>query len=359
MKVSARVVTFLLCMAATGAATAGSNPPASASGMSPSKPAILSEKAAHSLLVDVTRAGNRLVAVGERGHILYSDDEGLTWKQAPTPTRTLLTAVFFSSDKSGWAVGHDSTILHTADGGNSWELQHQSIFDEAAVNSELDAQMAAEDKGAKESRRASRAQHIGAALMGAWFDTGGRHGITVGAYGLVLETDDGGATWKDRSDALPNSDGWHLNAVAAIPGASPSLLIVGEKGLAFRSADGGRTFTKISTPAESSLFGALGTRDGAYAFGLQGRLFRVSGDRWQPVASGVTFGLNHATELPDHSVVVVGNAGIVVKVSPAGKATLVRRADRQALLSAVAIKDGLVLVGEGGARRARLDGSAP
>ncbi|MCD7083180.1 hypothetical protein LRQ11_32305, partial [Pseudomonas sp. MAFF 311095] len=67
--------------------------------------AIESPKAAKGLMIDVVHAGKRLVAVGDRGHILYSDDQGSTWTQAKVPTRQLLTAVFFVDDKQGWAVG--------------------------------------------------------------------------------------------------------------------------------------------------------------------------------------------------------------------------------------------------------------
>lgn len=327
-------------------------------------PALVSKKAEHSLLLDVARAGNRLVAVGERGHVLVSNDEGKTWAQVPVPTRVLLTAVWFSGPQAGWIVGHDSTILHTADGGMTWTLQRHATFDSAAVEAELDAQMAAEDSGAamdggETPRAPSKAQRIGAPLMDVWFDPAGRRGIAVGAYGLLLESDDAGASWHDRSDALANADGWHLNAVAAAPNAPQSLLVVGEKGVAFRSDDAGHTFSRVRTPAESSLFGVVGGDGASYAFGLQGRLYRVAGSSWQGIGSGVTFGLNDAAVLSDRSVVVVGNAGIVVTVSPSGKASVVRRTDRQAILSVVPVPDGLVLVGEGGAKRARIDGSAP
>jgi len=67
--------------------------------------AIESPKAAKGLMIDVVHAGKRLVAVGDRGHILYSDDQGNTWAQAKVPTRQLLTAVFFVDDQHGWAVG--------------------------------------------------------------------------------------------------------------------------------------------------------------------------------------------------------------------------------------------------------------
>ena len=86
------------------------------------QPAVLSLKASTSLLIDVTRAGDRLVAVGARGHIVYSDNQGESWLQAPVPVRQLLTAVDFVDEKHGWAVGHDSLILHTSDGGETWAV---------------------------------------------------------------------------------------------------------------------------------------------------------------------------------------------------------------------------------------------
>ena len=92
---------------------------------SANKPAEIEPLAAGSLLLDLAVAGNRLVAVGERGHVLLSDDQGATWRQAKSvPTRVMLTAVFFVDAQYGWAVGHDETILNTADGGENWTRSH-------------------------------------------------------------------------------------------------------------------------------------------------------------------------------------------------------------------------------------------
>ena len=43
-----------------------------------------SAKASQSLLIGAAHAGKRLVVVGDRGHILFSDDQGSTWTQAGT-----------------------------------------------------------------------------------------------------------------------------------------------------------------------------------------------------------------------------------------------------------------------------------
>src|ERR1700712_5725559 len=92
-----------------------------------------SAKAAKSLMLDVVHAGSRLVAVGDRGHILYSDDQGKTWTQAKVPTRQLLTAVFFVDDKHGWAVGHDAQILASEDGGLTWTKQFDDLKRESPL----------------------------------------------------------------------------------------------------------------------------------------------------------------------------------------------------------------------------------
>ena len=65
-------------------------------------PAMKTLKAPYSMLLDVVEAGNRLVAVGDRGHVIYSDDDGRSWTQANVPVTTALTSVFFSDNQHGW-----------------------------------------------------------------------------------------------------------------------------------------------------------------------------------------------------------------------------------------------------------------
>ncbi|NBB64850.1 glycosyl hydrolase, partial [Pseudomonas sp. ODNR1LW] len=86
----------------------------------PAKPSAL---AVRSPLIDIARAGERLVTVGQRGHILYSDDAGQHWLQAGVPLSSDLTAVFFPTASQGWAVGNDGVVLHTSDAGATWSKQ--------------------------------------------------------------------------------------------------------------------------------------------------------------------------------------------------------------------------------------------
>lgn len=114
---AARTVALLATALSLLGAVALSTPAHAASDTAaPAVFAIESAKAAKSLMIDVVHAGKRLVAVGDRGHILYSDDQGATWTQAKVPTRQLLTAVFLSmTNKAGrWAMTRRSSPLPMA-----------------------------------------------------------------------------------------------------------------------------------------------------------------------------------------------------------------------------------------------------
>ena len=286
-----------------------------------------SAKAAKSLMLDVVHAGKRLVAVGDRGHILYSDDQGNTWTQAKVPTRQLLTAVFFVDDQHGWAVGHDAQILASEDGGVTWTKQFEDLKRESP-------------------------------LLDVWFKDV-NSGFAVGAYGALLETTDGGKHWEDASDRLDNEDQFHLNAIAAVKDAG--LFIVGEAGSMFRSADWGQTWEKLEGPYEGSLFGVIGTAqpNTLLAYGLRGNLYRSSdfGSNWEQVdlqaaRGSLEFGLSGATLLDDGSIVIVGNGGSVISSSDNGETfTVFNRPDRISVSAVTAAGNGnLILAGQGGVR---------
>lgn len=293
-----------------------------------------SVRASQNLLIDVTHAGNRLVVVGDRGHILYSDDQGKTWTQARVPTRQLLTAVYFVDARHGWAVGHDALILATSDGGATWNKQFEDLEREAPLLDVL------------------------------FLDV--QQGFAVGAYGALLETRDGGQHWQDVSDRLDNPDQLHLNAIATVKDGG--LFIVGEQGSMFRSGDAGQSWTHVQSPYQGSLFGVIGTaqRDTLLAYGLRGNLLRSGdfGDTWQTLelkaARGpLEFGLAAATLLDDGSLVVVGNGGSVLRSADDGLSfSVFNRADRIALAGVTGLSGGgLVLVGQGGIHLATAQGA--
>ncbi len=295
------------------------------------RPAEIQPLAAQSLLLDVVNSGQRLVAVGDRGHILLSAD-GNEWAQVEVPVRSALTAVKFADGgDAGWAVGHDATILRTEDGGASWALQNfeaerESPFLDLIV---LDAQRA----------------------------------IVVGAYGMMLRTEDGGETWDqvDAPDVL--EDEFHLNSINQLDNGS--LFIAGEQGLLAISADEGETWTRLESPYESSFFGAVSTGGpGVMVYGLRGTLYVNEDpatlsevDDWVRIENDNIATMFGSTRLKDGRVALVGLNGMVAFMR--GAEIEDARTPRGTPLSAVIeFGEGLLAVGESGVQRMPLSLSA-
>jgi len=282
-------------------------------------PAIPARLAVSSLLTAGASRGGRVVAVGERGHVLVSTDAGATWTQSAVPVRALLTNVFLLDDRLGWAVGHDEVILKTEDGGGTWRLVHHD----------------------PEAERP---------LLDVWFADAER-GVALGAYGAWLTTEDGGESWDV---GFLSDEDYHLNAIAE--GPDGTLWIAGEAGHLDRSDDGGATWTSLDSPYEGSFFGVLPLRDGAVlAFGLRGNLFRSEdrGETWSWLATTAEATLMSGVELDDGEVVVAGLAGAVLRSADGGRSfTLEELPDRLATVDLVALPGGgLLRLGEGGAHR--------
>ena len=128
------------------------------------KPSRLMPLATQGMLLDARERDGRIVAVGEHGMSLWSADGGESWTQGQVPVRSTLTGVYMHDAELGWAVGHDTLIMRTSDGGASWEVL-QYLPEEQAP------------------------------LLDIWFaDT--RRGIAIGAYGYYFVTSDGGDTWE-------------------------------------------------------------------------------------------------------------------------------------------------------------------
>lgn len=277
-------------------------------------PAQASRLAASSPLFAITRAGTRLVAVGQRGHILLSDDDGRSWQQATVPVSVDLTAVHFASPMRGWAVGHDGVILHTGDGGRSWTLQldgrqaAQRVVDlygkrAGTGNRELDAVLA-------EARR-MLAEGPDLPWLDVWFDDE-RNGYVVGAFNLVFRTGDGGTTWVPASDSVDNPNGYHLYALQG--SANGDLYAAGELGLLLQLDRASQRFVAVPTPYKGSFFGVLVKSDMLLAYGLRGNAWRSHdrGRTWQKTETGVETGLTGAAVLADGRIALVSQGGQVL-----------------------------------------------
>ena len=280
-------------------------------------PSETSALASRGLLNGLAHAGERVVAVGQRGHIVYSDDAGRSWVQARVPVSSDLVAVAFATPLQGWAVGHDGVVLHSADGGASWVRQLDGRSSGAALLAYYQAQAAsgalgAPERAAKLLQDAKRFAEEGAGnpLLDVWF-ANEREGFVVGAFNLIFHTSDGGTTWQPWLEHTDNPKALNLYAIRPAGGA---LYIAGEQGLLLKLE--GERFRALDIPYKGSLFGITGDARSAIVFGLRGNALRSTdgGASWQSVATGVQAGLTGGA---------VGAAGVVL-VSQAGDVLLSR-----------------------------------
>lgn len=280
------------------------------------------------LLTDGARLGNRVVAVGDRGYVLWSDNNGESWERAQTPPNLpLLTAVFFTDANNGWAVGHDAVILHSVDQGKTWTLAFSAPSEQKP-------------------------------LMDILF-IDAVSGFAVGAYGAFYATSDGGKTWNPRK--IQDEDK-HLNSIIKL--GESRLLIVGEAGTILKSDDAGRTWSKIASPYKGSYFGAIRAQDGAVLiYGLRGRVYRsrdAALKDWLRIDNKSSASIMGATRLPDGALVLAGLAGTVLVSRDNGQSFVPLPVKSGKALSTplLGAPNALLLLGEAGARDVLLPSAA-
>jgi photosystem II stability/assembly factor-like uncharacterized protein len=297
--------------------------------------------ASKSLLLDITVINQtKLVVVGERGHILFSTD-GKQWQQAQVPVQVTLTAVYFTDENNGWAVGHDATILSTKDGGISWQLQQHLPQVEKPL---LDVLFLDE-----------------------------KNGIAVGAYGLFYRTNDGGEHWTieyhneflypddqaylaelklqdeeayldEQSSILP-----HFNRVVA---DGRTLYLAGEIGLIAKSNDFGVSWQKLDEIYLGSFYDINRTQEGnLLVVGLRGHIFRSlrNGTPWQKIDSHVTALLGAIVLGDDQRVFILGNNGVLLEsIDDGASFTKHLQKDGKALIAGVWFKNKIIAVSDVG-----------
>jgi photosystem II stability/assembly factor-like uncharacterized protein len=166
--------------------------------------------------------------------LVHTDDGGETWQRQRAPSRLELIHIDFVNDKRGWIVGDGGTILNTRDGGDSWTAQNSGT---TATIYHVDFRD--EKKG--------------------W---------AVGEKGMLLRTVDGGENWAPvvtnvratmlSVQFLNDDDGW----------------AVGRAGTILRSGDTGLTWLKQEATTKENLYALHFNKKVGWAVGADGTLLR-------------------------------------------------------------------------------------
>lgn len=280
------------------------------------RPAVQQREPAGSAILAANAAGKRIVAVGEQGMVLLSDDSGLTFRQASSvPVRTQLNGLHFIDERTGWAVGHGGVILRTDDGGEHWTVQ-RSDFD------------------------------VDRPLFSVYFRNS-NEGWAVGLWSLMLHTTDGGKSWSGVTlPALPDGRQVDLNLFSLFADFKGNLFVAGERGMVLRSPDGGKTWTYVATGHQGSLWTGAVVDDGTLLVGgLRGALYRSTdtGAHWVAVKSGQSSSIVSIFARGDR-VYAVGLDGLQLSSSNRGRSfKLARYADRPAMTAAVPVASGALV----------------
>ena len=276
-------------------------------------PALASRLAAKGPIIAVALAGTRIVGVGVRGHIVYSDDRGRTWTQARVPVSVDLVSVQFPTPQLGWATGHDGVVLKSADAGITWSLVlegrrvAQLMLDHYAAQPADDPRVQA---ALEETRRFAKEQGA-RPFLDAWFSPAG-DGFVVGAWGIALHTTDAGATWTPWLDRIDNPGASHLYAIRSI---GSQLWIAGGQGLLLKLDSARERFVNSHPPEGGSLFGVVGKPGFVLAYGLAGRavVSRDGGKTWDRPSGLGSSSVTGGAVLSDGGVVLVDSgAGVWV-----------------------------------------------
>ncbi|MDB5983087.1 MAG: glycosyl hydrolase [Pseudomonas sp.] len=318
----------------------------------PAKP---SELAVRSPLLDVANAGKRLVAVGQRGHILYSDDAGQQWQQANVPVSSDLNAVYFPSPEQGWAVGNDGVILHSRDAGVTWKKQldgrqiggllikHYAALANAEPSNEQWPLLVADGQRLVE-------EGADKPLLDVWF-ADDKLGYVVGVFNLILRTEDGGQNWTPFQDRTDNPQNFHLNAIGS---TGDALYIVGEQGLVLKWNDAQQRFAALNTPYQGSFFGVVGKPGEVVVYGLRGNVLRSTdgGVSWKPFDTGLQASVTAAAiDAQGHYRLFTQAGHMLVDQTNNARLQLMPQQNPSPVAGAALARDGsLIVVGSRGAR---------
>jgi photosystem II stability/assembly factor-like uncharacterized protein len=326
------------------------------------------ERAVKGLLLDIVQVEKRLISLGERGHIFYSDDQGNSWQQANVPVRVTLTAITFSTATHGWAVGHDGVILTTRDGGVNWLKQLDGYQANQLIENELKRLLALSEEQRTAQNIGYSVEQLNYLLEDAelFTDEGASRpflevffvdeqiGLAVGAYGMIFRTEDSGENWRPLVANLSNPDNFHLNTLI---NSRDTLYIAGEAGSLYRSDDKGLSWMILPSPYDGPFFGmsvsytATGT-EGLVVYGLRGNAFISTnqGQKWSRLNVGSDTSILGSVAMVASEFILLSGGGELFRFNIDGQ--LLGRSltpDRSALSSGlISTANELLLVGVNG-----------
>jgi photosystem II stability/assembly factor-like uncharacterized protein len=235
--------------------------------------------------------------VGELGRIFHTTDGGATWERQDAGTKRPLLTVTCLDAQTAWVAGKEGILYATTDGGGHWTL---------------------------ESTGSNR--HV----FSLQFPTRER-GHGVGDFGTMVHTEDGGKTWTlgqvPTDIQLPESamdtgvDPGDVNLYGLSFGDPDHAWTVGEFGTIMASGDGGRTWKQQHGPVETTLFGVhFADAEHGWAVGIDSVILYTAdgGANWRSQPAPLAQRSYYDVFVRGQQGWIVGSAGTVLKSMDGG-----------------------------------------
>lgn len=239
--------------------------------------------------VTIKASSGEAYAVGNSGLLWTSSDRGKTWhrhhlnefRQGSLLRQDLdlFSIQFDPSGKEGWIVGEHGLILHSTDGGKSWQLVHspakQRLLSVAAIAPHTVC--AVGDHGViLWSGDGGKTWTYKTVNNLTFYDVSfadAQQGWMVGEFETIMHSSDGGKTWQvQRGGKI--ADFTVPPFFAVVPMSDQHILAAGQSGRFASSDDGGKTWKDSKLPTERSIFAVAAPRPGVlWLAGAQGTIF--------------------------------------------------------------------------------------
>ncbi|NQV17444.1 MAG: hypothetical protein HQ534_02750, partial [Armatimonadetes bacterium] len=269
---------------------------------------------------DVNFVGNNGWAVLSEGLVIHTPDGGTTWEYQQTATTERLYDVSFVDNLEGWVTGNDGLIFHTTDGGNNWIQQNsstttnmQSICFTDALNGWAAGSYGeivhTSDGGATWAPQTSG---ISSKIYSIYF-VDALNGWAVAASDYIIHTTDGGATWVTQTNPTTDSmqdvifydanEGWATGLKKII-----------------HTVDGGANWVAQTNPADENLYGiGMGDNNHLWVVGIDGEILTTSdgGTNWIEQSFSLDWFLGAYFE-DNLTGWIVGSGGAIYKTTDGG-----------------------------------------
>lgn len=185
-------------------------------------------------------------AVGTAGLLIHTTDGGESWNRTLTGLNCKLSDIQFVTPTEGWIVGEFEYILHTTDSGQTWLPIHGGEPEPIDFSALPDDVIFDDDFGMEEE----------VYTLNSVYFLNPQYGWTVGEFGIILHTSDGGNTWEKQVSGVETT-------LMDVDFFSEDVgVAVGTGNTIIRTVDGGKTWNRHRPARNTHYYGVAHRRWG-------------------------------------------------------------------------------------------------